>query len=109
LEREASMSTGFENGIAIPHAKCNDSDKIMLVVGISKPGIYFESLDGKPTKIFFLVISPKAEVGPHIQLLAAIGRKMSNPSIREKLIAAESPGDVIAVLKQKEGAWNKPA
>jgi mannitol/fructose-specific phosphotransferase system IIA component (Ntr-type) len=101
LEREASMSTGFENGVAIPHAKCNDSDKIRLVIGISKSGIKFDSLDGKPAQIFFLVISPKTQVGPHIQLLAEIGRKMSNPDIREQLLAAEKSSDVISILKQK--------
>jgi len=101
LEREASMSTGFENGIAIPHAKCNASESIILVIGIKKDGVDFESLDEKPTKIFFLIISPKAQVGPHIQLLAGIGQKMNHAQIRERLTDAESPDEIIDILKQK--------
>lgn len=99
LEREASMSTGFEHGIAIPHAKCNASDNIIMVVGIKREGIDFDSLDSKPAKLFFLIISPKSHVGPHIQLLAEIGRKMNIPEMREKLVAAESSEKVIAILK----------
>ena len=101
LEREASMSTGFENGVAIPHAKCNASDNIILVVGLKKEGVDFESLDGKPATMFFLILSPKAQVGPHIQLMAGIGQKINNPGIREQLISAESPEEVISILKQK--------
>ncbi len=101
LEREASMSTGFEHGVAIPHAKCNASETIILVVGIKKEGIDFDSLDGNPATMFFLILSPKAQVGPHIQLVAGIGRKMNNPDIREQLIAAKDADEVINVLKAK--------
>ena len=100
-EREASMSTGFENGVAIPHAKCNASDNIIMVVGIKKDGIDFKSLDSKPSTLFFLVLSPKAQVGPHIQLMAGIGRKMNNPEVREQLLSAGNPDEVISILKQK--------
>lgn len=81
FEREASMSTGFENGIAIPHAKCDASENIVLVVGLKKDGIEYDSLDKKPARFFFLIISLKSQAGPHIQLLAEIGRKMSLPEI----------------------------
>ncbi len=101
LEREASMSTGFENGVAIPHAKCNASETIILVVGLKKEGVDFDSLDGKPATMFFLILSPKAQVGPHIQLVAGIGRKMNNLEIREQLIAAKDADEVINVLKVK--------
>ena len=101
LEREASMSTGFENGIAIPHAKCNASDNIVLVVGIKKDGVDFNSLDSKPTTTFFLILSPKAQVGPHIQLMAGIGQKMNNAEKRQQLVSAKKPEDVIRILKRK--------
>lgn len=101
LEREATMSTGFENGIAIPHAKCNASDNIVMAVGIDRKGIDFDSLDHKPTRIFFLIISPKSQVGPHIQLLAEIGRKMNNQEMREKIINASSPDQVFEILKSR--------
>ncbi|MDA3808983.1 MAG: cation:proton antiporter [Spirochaetaceae bacterium] len=99
LEREKSMSTGLDNGIAIPHAKCNASDNIILVVGLKKEGIDFDSLDSKPSKLFFLIISPKAQVGPHIQLMAEIGRKMINENIREQIISATSADEIIKIFK----------
>ncbi|MBN2657625.1 MAG: cation:proton antiporter [Spirochaetales bacterium] len=101
LEREASMSTGFENGIAIPHAKCDASDNIVMAVGIDREGIDFDSLDKKPTRLFFLIISPKSHVGPHIQLLAEIGRKMNNPELREKIMNADNSDTVFQLLGQK--------
>lgn len=99
LEREKSMTTGIGGGIAIPHAKCNDSDSIVLVVGIKKDGVDFDSLDSKPTKLFFLIISPKQLIGPHIQLLAEIGRKCNNLELKEKLIDSLSAEDFITISK----------
>ncbi|WFB35998.1 cation:proton antiporter [Kiritimatiellota bacterium B12222] len=99
LDREAALSTGFEDGIAIPHAKSNDMERIILVVGIHKTGIDFEAVDGKPSRFFFLVISPKIQAGPHIQLLAEISRKMVSHDIRTQLLEAESSDDVLTILK----------
>jgi Na+/H+ antiporter len=101
FDREASMSTGFDNGVAIPHAKIDGPENIVLVIGIKKTGIEFESLDGKPARLFFLIISPKSQVGPHIQLLAEIARKMGNPEIREGIIEAGDASEIIARLKQR--------
>lgn len=99
LEREKSMTTGIGGGIAIPHAKCNDSENIVLVVGIKKEGVDFDSLDSKPTKLFFLIISPKQLIGPHIQLLAEIGRKCNNSELKEKLINSLSAEEFISISK----------
>jgi Na+/H+ antiporter len=101
FDREASMSTGFDNGVAIPHAKIDGPENIVLVIGIKKTGIEFESLDGKPARLFFLIISPKSQVGPHIQLLAEIARKMGNPEIREGIIEAGDASEIISRLKQR--------
>ena len=101
FERENSMSTGFENGVAIPHAKCDAADSITLVIGLKKQGVDFDSLDKKPTTLFFLIISPKSQVGPHIQLMAEIGRKMNNPTLRDHLLNASNPDEVIAVMKKR--------
>jgi len=101
LERESTMSTGLDNGVAIPHAKCDASENIILVVGIKKDGVDFDSLDKQPTKFFFLIISPKSQAGPHIQLLAEIGMRMNHAEIRERLLTAKSPAEVMAVLTQK--------
>ncbi|MDF3129669.1 cation:proton antiporter [Kiritimatiellaeota bacterium B1221] len=98
-DREAALSTGFEDGLAIPHTKSSNIERIILVVGIHKTGIDFGAVDGKPSRFFFLVISPKIQVGPHIQLLADISRKMVNHDRREQLLAAENADEVITILK----------
>lgn len=100
LERERSMTTGIGNEIAIPHAKCNASENIVLVVGIKKEGVDFDSLDDKPVKLFFLIISPKVMIGPHIQLLAEIGRKVSNPENKNQLINSTSSEEFINITKK---------
>ncbi|MDC7233916.1 MAG: cation:proton antiporter [Spirochaetales bacterium] len=104
LERENSISTALENGIAIPHAKIDDIQRIVLVLGVHQEGMDFDSLDGKPSQIFFLVISPKSQVGPHIQLLTEISRKMGNESLREAVLKADSPEEVNTILSRQPGS-----
>jgi mannitol/fructose-specific phosphotransferase system IIA component (Ntr-type) len=70
-------------------------------VGTKPEGIDFDSLDGKPTRLFFLIISPKSQVGPHIQLLAEIGRKMGNADLREAIIHASDPNDIVSMLGKR--------
>ena len=79
LVRENHLSTGLENGIAVPHAKTDGVDKLSIVFGIKKNGIDFESLDAQPAHFIFLVLSPKNTSGPHIQALALISRNLNIP------------------------------
>lgn len=98
LEREESMTTGIGGGLAIPHAKCDHVDKITLVIGLKKEGVDFDSIDKKPVKLFFLILSPKQEVGPHMQLLAALSRQVSTPGIMDKIVASTTKEEVIKLL-----------
>ncbi len=101
LARESYLSTGLENGLAIPHAKTDGVSELIASFGIKKEGIDFESLDGKPAKLIFLVLSPRDTSGPHIQALAIIARTLKDRQIRERILKAESPEEV-ADLIQKE-------
>ena len=98
LIRENHLSTGLENGIAIPHAKTDGVEKLAVVFGIKKDGIDFESLDAKPANIFFLVLSPKNTSGPHIQALAMISRNLSVNTNRKKLIEAKSIKEIVEIF-----------
>jgi PTS system nitrogen regulatory IIA component len=80
VERENLGSTGIGQGIAVPHGKTDETDKIVAALGISKKGVEFNSLDGELVYIFFLLIAPKASAGPHLKALARISRILRDSS-----------------------------
>lgn len=89
LEREKTMSTGMQYGIAIPHAKTNAVKKVVCAIGIKREGIDFKSLDGELSKIFVMILSPRGITGPHIRFMADISQLFMNAGCRERLIEAE--------------------
>ena len=91
LAREGYLSTGLENGLAIPHAKTDGVDKLVISFGIKRDGVDFESLDGKPASLIFLVLSPRDTSGPHIQALATISRNLKDKTIREMILKKKEP------------------
>ena len=98
LEREKRMSTGMQNGIAIPHGKTNSVDCLVAALGIKRAGVDFGALDGQPSNIFVMTVSPDSRTGPHIQFLAEISRPLNDASVRAKLLAATSPDEVLHLL-----------
>ncbi|MCK4236009.1 MAG: PTS sugar transporter subunit IIA [Candidatus Krumholzibacteria bacterium] len=102
INRERDGSTGLEKGVAIPHAKCNSVNRLSIVIGISREGIDFESLDGKPSRLFFLMVAPMAESGPHVQAIAKIVKMIKIDRFRKILLKAKSAEDVVAVICRVE-------
>lgn len=98
LAREEKMSTGMQNGIAIPHGKTDAVDQLVAAVGIHRTGVDFDSMDGKPAHIFILTLSPENRAGPHIQFLAEISKVLSRPELREKLLNAASADEILNLL-----------
>lgn len=98
LEREASVSTGMENGIAIPHAKTDGVSQIAVAVGVSREGIEFNSIDEKPAHLVFLIASPIESRGPHLQLLASIATHLRDEDIRSRAVEAQSAQEFIAAI-----------
>ena len=98
LERERKMSTGIENGVAIPHGKTVVVDELLACIGIKKEGADFDSLDGEPSKIFIMTLSPLHSSGPHIQFLAEVSRLLQDGDSREKILSARSTHEVLEVL-----------
>ena len=99
LDREGYLSTGLENGLAIPHAKTDSIDRLAIVFGLKKKGVPFESLDGKPSDLFFLVLSPKDTSGPHIQALALITRNIKNAETRVKIKSSQSAEEIEEIFR----------
>jgi fructose-specific phosphotransferase system IIA component len=102
LTRERTQSTGTGAGIAIPHGKCTGVKELVMAIGIAHEPIEFESIDGKPVTIIFLLVSPIDQTGPHIQALARISRLMLNEEFRLKLEKVTSADEVYELLNDQE-------
>jgi fructose-specific phosphotransferase system IIA component len=98
MERENLLSTGMEKGLAVPHAKTDAVDELVIAFGLQREGVDFQSLDGQPAHFIFLVLSPLDTSGPHIKALAQISRSIKSDQTREKLLQAASAGEIINLL-----------
>ena len=100
IERERLGSTGIGDGIAIPHGKINGLESLVLGFGLSRKGVNFDALDGKPTHIFFLLLSPDNSTGIHLRILARISKLLKEAAFKEKLMQAKGPADVISTITE---------
>lgn len=98
LNREKLGSTGIGEGVAIPHGKIAGLRSITASIGRSREGLAFDALDGKPCHIFFLLAAPGSSVSGHLKALARASMLLKNPDLRERLIAAETTGEIYRVL-----------
>jgi len=101
-EREKLGSTGIGGGVAIPHGKVKDLTAITLGFGRSRQGVAFDSMDGKPTHIFFLLLTPENSTGLHLKMLARISRLLKQEPFREKLLQAETGDELYQVIAAED-------
>jgi mannitol/fructose-specific phosphotransferase system IIA component (Ntr-type) len=104
LDREATRTTGIGNGLAIPHGKCAGTDHLVMAVGKPLQPIDFQSIDGRPVTLIWLLTSPPDKTGPHIHALARISRLMTIEKFRLALAAARSAQDVYDTIVQQENS-----
>ena len=102
MSREALGSTAIGQGVAIPHAKVDCVDKLIAAFGISKKGVDFDSLDGEPAYIFFLLVAPQDSAGPHLKALARISRLLKDKYFRDGLRAAVDDKAIIKIISQED-------
>ncbi len=103
MAREALGSTAIGQGIAIPHGKCDCIKKLVGCLGVSRKGIKFDSLDGEPAYIFFLLIAPVDSAGPHLKALARISRLLKDKYIRESLKTAKDDKSIVTIVQHEDG------
>ena len=101
-ERENQASTGLENGIAVPHCKTAAVNKLTAALGVSKTGIEFESHDGKPAKIFFILVAEQNNPGPHVRALAKLARLLSAPDMRDSILNAKTASECLELIRSRE-------
>lgn len=102
MDRERLGSTGIGGGIGIPHGKLKALQTLALGFGLSRAGVDFESMDGKPTHIFFLLLTPENSTGLHLKVLARISRILKNEPFKEQLMAAATPEEIHAVIEAED-------
>ena len=102
MDRERLGSTGIGEGLGIPHGKMKNLDSLHLGIGLSRRGIDFESIDGKPVHIFFLLVTPENSTGIHLKLLARISRMLKSEPFREKLLEAADPDEIYDAIRKED-------
>ncbi|PID39726.1 MAG: PTS fructose transporter subunit IIA [Proteobacteria bacterium] len=102
IERERLGSTGIGNGIGIPHGKLKKLDRLVLGFGLSRSGVDFESIDGRPTHLFFLLITPEDATDMHLKLLARVSRLLKKDPLKEMLMKATSSDEIISVIGEDD-------
>lgn len=93
-DREDTGTTGFENGLAIPHCRLKEVSEFVVGLIIVPEGIDFEAYDGKPTKIVFFIIAPEKDRDLHIRILSTISRTLATEAVRDELISKTDPIDL---------------
>jgi len=102
LDREYKGSTGIGKGIAIPHARTAGVDGLVGALGISERGIDFESEDGQPCHLIFLILAPHEESTRYLKALSAVAFIGKDDAIISRLKSASSPDEVISILGEVE-------
>lgn len=105
-EREATSSTGLEEGIAIPHGKTKAVKKATVAFGKSKEGVDFNSLDGEKSRLFFMIAAPEGTTDAHIEMLSKITNKLLNDEFKDKLEKAETAEEIIALFNEENKKAN---
>lgn len=102
LSREALGSTGIGQGIGIPHGKSDKVKDLVAAFGLSRKGVNFDSLDGEPVYIFFLLVAPEESAGPHLKALARISRLLKDKHFRDLLKEAKDEKAIIKIIKDED-------
>ena len=102
MERERLGSTGIGEGIGIPHGKVKGLESLVLGFGLSKKGVDFDSMDGQPAHLFFLLLTPENSTGLHLKLLARISRILKNDPFKQRLLHATNRDEIYSIIEEEE-------
>jgi PTS system nitrogen regulatory IIA component len=105
LDREELGSTAIGEGIAIPHGKLPGMTGVRAAFGRSARGIDFDSLDGSPTRLFFLLVAPEDSAGIHLKALARISRLLKDKAFRDRLFAGTTREALFATIKEEDDKY----
>jgi nitrogen PTS system EIIA component len=103
VERERLATTGIGDGVAIPHAKSDRLTEIRGALGISRTGIPFDAVDGKPVHIFVALLAPQGVAGEHLKALARISKLVREPEFRNRLMTTQNARELYDAIVEEDG------
>jgi PTS system nitrogen regulatory IIA component len=104
-ERELLASTAIGDGIAIPHGKLDAVGRLVGTLGRARAGIEFESIDGKPTHLVFMLVAPASSTGVHLKALARLSRLFRDADFRDRLMAAPDAVAMYHVILEEDAKY----
>lgn len=104
-ERERLNSTALGEGVAIPHGKLPGLRRVFAAFGRSSGGVDFQSLDGKPTHLFFLLVAPEESAGAHLKALARISRLLKDDGFRTRLREAPDAEALYRIIREEDARY----
>ena len=105
LDREKLGSTGIGEGIAIPHGRLKKLKRFFISFGRSVKGVDFDSIDGKPSQLFFLVMAPENSAVDNLKLLGRIVALLKDPSFKRRLMEAQSQKEIFEIISEEDGKY----
>ena len=105
IEREQLASTAIGEGVAIPHGKLASVGEIVACLGRATAGVEFDSMDGQPTYLFFVLVAPDSSTGAHLKALARISRVFKDPEFRRRLLAAPDGESMYNVVAEEDAKY----
>jgi PTS system nitrogen regulatory IIA component len=105
IEREMLASTAIGEGVAIPHGKLGAVGEIVACLGRAGKGVEFDSMDGQPTYLFFVLVAPESSTGAHLKALARISRVFKDPEFRRRLLAAPDAESMYNVVAEEDAKY----
>jgi PTS system nitrogen regulatory IIA component len=105
MDRERLGSTGIGDNIAIPHGKLAQLAELRLSFGRSLKGVDFDSMDGKPSNLFFLLLAPVNSSGLHLKALAKISRMLMSQAFRDNLMKAEGSEEIFRLIAERDAEF----
>jgi len=104
LERERQFPTGIGYGVAVPHGKTPIVPNLVVVAGTTQQPVPYETVDGQPVRLFFLLAGPESQAGAHVKAISRISRLVRQEPVRTRLLAARTPDEFYRSLCEAEGA-----
>ena len=105
IDRESLASTAIGEGVAIPHGKLSTVHEIVACIGRAKRGVTFDSMDGQPTHLFFVLVAPESSTGAHLKALARISRVFKDADFRRRLLDADDADAMYEVIAAEDAKY----
>jgi PTS system nitrogen regulatory IIA component len=105
IDREGLASTAIGEGVAIPHGKLSTVSEIVACLGRAREGVDFDSMDGQPTYLFFVLVAPENSTGAHLKALARISRVFKDSTFRRQLLEAPDGDSMYRIIAEEDSRY----